>query len=222
MSNKTSRIEVILNRLILLLQHHHVKSYLPELLGLITQFRGNPDTLKSRVNELFGHGGMGSLSDLAILKINGHKVEREQEVNYELSALLEALFEEVRYPIHAEEAKRAIKHFRKYPNTKDEWEEELLSGDLQSIFDVLIWITYYHSDVQWVQHWCLTFLDDSNPQARALAASCLADLTHLHQKLDTKNVIPRLQQLIEDPDAEVSNRAERALKEINSELNIFS
>jgi hypothetical protein len=177
---------------------------------------------------------MGNFGDLAIMKINGHKVDRELETNFELSALRETLFEEVTYSVHGEKAKRPIKHFGTYPTTHAEWEVKLTSNTpeimfgkftrdpLETIFDVLVWITYYHSDWRWVQDWCLYFTEHSNPYLRGLAATCLADLVRLHMGLDTRKVIPSLQQLLNDSDVEVRELAEEALRDINTELKIFS
>jgi hypothetical protein len=215
------RLKIILSRLRRFLEKHEVRSYADVFADLLDQRDMPMEARKTKVSEtLFSGSPMGNFIGLAITKRNGHKVEREREANFELSALSEALFEEVKHSVHGEDAKRAIKHFKIYPTTHEEWEEELLSDDLESIFDVLSWITYYHSDWRWVQDWCLKFLDHSNLDVRGLATTCLADLALLHKALDTGKVVPRLQQLLDDP--EVQDRAEAALKDINLVLEVFS
>lgn len=217
----TDRLIILLTRMKRFLERHADTYWLPTIASLLDQSGLPPEALKTKVSEtLFSGSPMGNFSGLAIAKIGGHTVQRERETNFELFALREALFEEVKHSVHGEEAKRGIKHFRNYPTRHEQWEEQLLSDDLESIFDMLIWITYYHSDWRWVQGWCLHFLDHSNPDVRGLAATCLADLARLHKSLDTGKVIPRLQQLLNDP--EVRERAEEALKDINSVLSIFS
>jgi len=217
------RLITSLTRMASFLGRHNVISWRRTILDLLDVRNMPREALKKKVSEsLFSGSPMGNIIGLAITKTNGHLVERQRETNFELSSLLDALFEEVKHSVHGEEAKRTIKHFMLYPTTHEEWEEQLLSGDLESIFDVLIWITYYHSDWRWVQDWCLNFLDHSNPDVRGLAVSCLADLVRLHKALDTGKVIPRLQQLLNDPEVEVRERAEEALRDINTELKVFS
>jgi len=217
----TDRLIILLTRMRNFLQKHKDTYWLPTIADLLNQIGQSPDALKAKAREtLFSGSPMGNFSGFAISKRNGHRVEREREANYELFALREVLFEEVKHSIHGEEANRSIKRFAKYPTTHEEWEEQLLSDDIETIFDVLIWITYYHSDWRWVQDWCLKFLEHPNPEVRGLAASCVADLARLHTALDTEKVIPRLQQLLNDP--EVQERAEDALRDINTELMVFS
>jgi hypothetical protein len=201
-----------------LLEKYSVNSWLPTIKQLLEM---PPEKLRSETaEELFSGSPMGNMTGLSIMKMNGHKVLREEEANFELDAVRAVLYEEAKFPTHGETAKRSIKHFRRYPTTHEEWEDELLSENLEGIFDVLLWITYFHDDWQWVQDWCLQFLDHPNPDVRALAVNCLADLAQLHKTLDTNKVVPRLQQLMNDP--EVQNSAEEAMRDINSVLRIFS
>jgi HEAT repeats len=217
----SERLIIMLRRLRKFLRIHEVGSYVAKIDNLLESDKMPLESLRHKVFEsLFSGSPMGNITGLAIMKMNGHRVEQETETNYELSALLDCVFEEVKYSVHAEEADRTIKHFLVYPKKHEEWEDELLSDDLESIFDVLNWITYYHSDWKWVQDWCLRFLEHPNPEIRANAVTCLADLAHLHLQLDAKKVIPQLQQLLDDPD--VKNRSEDALREINAALGIFS
>ena len=216
--SESHRLVVALTRMKRLLEKYSVTSWSRKINELLET---PPEILRRKTDEeLFSGSPMGNMSGLAIMKMNGHKVVREKEANFEFNALSEVLYEEVKNSVHGEAARRSIKHFRKYPTTHEEWEDELLSENLESIFDVLVWITYYHDDWQWVQDWCLQFLDHRNPDVQALAVNCLADLAQLHKTLDTNKVVPRLQQLMNDP--EVQNSAEEAMRDINSVLRIFS
>jgi hypothetical protein len=215
----SERFIITLSRVKRLLEKYQV-GYARVVTDLMTKLEDRPDLLKEELLGIFS--GMCGLTDIYICKDNGHQVEREQETNFELRSLLSALYEEVKYSVHGEAANRQITHFWTYPTTREEWEEKLLAEDLRIVFDVLVWITYYHSDWRWVQDWCLHFTDHPNPYLRGLAATCLADLAGLHKSLDTGKVIPRLQQLLNDSDVEVRERAEEALREINAELKIFS
>jgi len=229
------RLFIMLTRIRRLLSKHEDTYWLPTMKDLTDQAGISLEAFRTKVSEaLFSGGPMGNFSDLTIMKVNGHKVENERETNFELAALRAVLFEEVKYDVHGEEAKRPIKHFGTYPITHAEWEVKLTSDipeiifgaftrdPLEVIFDVLVWITFYHSDWRWEQDWCLHFTEHSNSYVRGLAATCLADLARLHRALDTGKVIPRLQQLLNDPDVEVRERAEETLRDINSVLGVFS
>ena len=171
------RIAIILIRLRRFLEKHEVRYWLSAIKELLDQFAAQPEILRGKVREILGHG-MSGLIDLAISKMNGHRVEREREANFELFSLFEVLITDVKHA--ADFDKGAIKHFMTYPSTNAEWEVELTSGDLETVFDVLLWITYYHSDWRWVQEWCLYFTYHSNQDVRGLAARCLADIARLH------------------------------------------
>ena len=99
---------------------------------------------------------------------------------------------------------------------------KLTSGNLEAIFDILIQITYHHADWVWVQDWCLYFTQHSNPDVRALAIRCLADLARLHKALDAGKVLTRLGELMNDPEAEVREQAEESLRDITTILNVVS
>lgn len=174
--------------------------------------------LRNNILDLFG--GMGSLSDVVISKDNGHNVERETETNAELGALLDVLYEEGKYSSHGLEAGRSIPYFVTYPKEKAEWEVQLLSRDINVILHVLIWITFYHTDWQWVEDWCLRFTHDSNSYLRGVAVTCLADIAILHQALHGGSVLIRLAELTDD--FEVQDRVKIAMSDINSVLNVTS
>lgn len=216
---KTERLVTILSRLRCFLEKHQESGWLSMIEELLDKFAAQPEVLRSKTRELFGHGGMGGLTDLAITKRNGHRVDREREANFELHSILDALCVHVYSEVIGT---GPIKHFVTYPTKNVEWEVKLTSGDLETIFDVLLWITYYHPDWRWVQEWCLYFTHHSNQDVRTLAVRCLTDLARLHKCLDAGIVLTRLGELMNDPEPDVREAAEEALRDINSVLNVTS
>jgi hypothetical protein len=181
---------------------------------LMARFTNDPDLLKENVRSLFG--AMGSLTDIWISKYNGHDVEYEQEANLEFRAFRQVLWQEVEDPVRDRVPDSARHLVKVFPTTHVEAEEAFESHDLETVFDALVWMTYYDDDSSWVQAWCLSFTYHSNPGLRVLATSCLADLAKLHKALDRELVLSRLSELLSDPD--VRDPAEDALREINSVL----
>jgi hypothetical protein len=57
---------------------------------------------------------------------------------------------------------------------------------------------------------------------RAVAIRCLADLARLHKALDSGEVLPRLGELMNDPEAEVREQAEEPLRDITAILDVVS
>lgn len=216
-----SRVVALLTQLRRLLFKHGVKGFLSDIEDLLKASSLPPEAFNEKIYEcLFHYGGMGSPSDLYISKQNGNQVEREKEANYEVQALFNALDWEVEKP--KKFPSWPPKHFDRYPSTFAEWEGVLTSGDIETIFDVLIFITYHHPDWPWVQDWCLDFTYHSNLDVRALAARCLADLARLHKCLDAGKVLMRLAELMSDPESDVSEAAEQAVQDIDSVLNVLS
>lgn len=214
------RIIAILTQLRRLLVKHRVECFVVDIERLLKESRLPYQTFRDKVaEEFFRHGGMGSPADLYISKDNGNRVDREEEANYELQALFDVLYREVKPP---EDPDGPIKHFWTYPSTHAEWEVKLTSGNLEAIFDILIRITYNHADWRWVQDWCLHFTQHSNLDVRALAIRCLADLARLHKALDSGEVLPRLGDLMNDPESEVRKQAEESLRDITATFDVAS
>jgi hypothetical protein len=59
----------------------------------------------------------------------------------------------------------------------------------------------------------LEFSRHSEPAVRGLAATCLGHLARIHRQLDTATVIPRLNEMLTDPD--VKGVAQDALDDIS-------
>ena len=73
----------------------HNVAYARELSPIMTELRraggaADSEGLRARIRGLFG--GMGTLNDVAILRLNGHSVENEEEANRVLDALREELW----------------------------------------------------------------------------------------------------------------------------------
>jgi hypothetical protein len=176
------------------------------------------EVLRKSILELFG--GMGSISDIVISKDNGHNVVYEKETNAELGALLDVLYEEAKYSSHGIDAGRPIPYFVTYPREKAEWEVQLLNPDINVVIHVLIWITFYHPDWDWVEDWCLRFSHDKNSYVRGVAVTCLADIAILHEALHGGSVVTRLGELADE--IEIRDRVESAMADIKSVLNVTS
>jgi hypothetical protein len=216
----TDRIVAILTQLRRLLVKHHIDYFVVDIERLLKESHLPYQIFQDKVAaEFFRYGGMGSPTDLYISKDNGNRVDREEEANYEVQALFDVLYREVK---PAEDPDGPIKHFWTYPSTHAEWEVKLTSGNLEAIFDILIQITYHHADWVWVQDWCLYFTQHSNLDVRALAIRCLADLARLHKALDSGRVLTRLGELMNDPAAEVREQAEKSLRDIAAILDVVS
>ncbi len=207
------RFLVILDRVRRLLAEHEVR-YGSVIGEWMTNYIDHPSLLRQKVRSQFS--GMGGLNDIVICKENGHRVEHERETNLELRALLYVLWAEVEDPVQDAIPVRAMHLVKVFPKSHEEAEVYLARDDLETIYDVLVWVTYRDDDWAWVQKWCLSFTYHENPAVRSLAASCLADLATLHKTLDAGVVLSRLGELLNDPDVEES--AEHALMEINSTL----
>lgn len=219
---RTNRLKTILSRIRRLLIKHRVGAYLSKIDGLLGEVDKRAEAFAGKVREsFFRQRGMGSTADFVICQRNGHDVEpeRETEVNFEFQALFDALMEAA---VPRDDPNTGIKHFSTFPSTEVEWDVVLTSGNLECIFDVLIWITYHHPDWQWVQDWCLYFTRHPNLDVRTLAIRCLADLAQLHKTLESGKVLSRLGELMNDPEVEVHEQAAESLNDITSVLSVVS
>ena len=88
------------------------------------------------------------------------------------------------------------------------------NGSADKIEEVLLRVTFHDEDWQWVQFYCLKFLEHPDKDVQAVAATCLGHLACIHGILDTRLVIPALKAHLTDPD--VAGRASEALKDIAS------
>jgi hypothetical protein len=86
------------------------------------------------------------------------------------------------------------------PITREEAEIALLSNDPSVICEALLRSAYYDQDWLWVQSKCLQFVQHQNKDVRCLAVICLGHLARIHGALDTKKVVPILENLRDDPD----------------------
>ena len=86
------------------------------------------------------------------------------------------------------------------------------SGSNDRIEEVLLRVTFHDEDWQWVQFYCLKFLEYPDKDVRAIAATCLGHLACIHGILDTRLVIPALKAHLTDSD--VARNASEALDDI--------
>jgi hypothetical protein len=76
-----------------------------------------------------------------------------------------------------------------------------IDGDrIDKATDALLSITYNDPDVSWVEGVLIEHLDKRfDVQIRSLAITCLGHLARIHGALNTREVIPRLGALVQDP-----------------------
>jgi hypothetical protein len=105
-----------------------------------------------------------------------------------------------------------MKYDRVNPISREEAIAAFASGDLETICDSLVRITFHDPDWQWVQAQCIVWARHPNADVRGLAVTCLGHLARIHAKLDLERVSPLLKELVADPD--VSPRVDDALDDI--------
>jgi hypothetical protein len=186
---------------------------------LLLNFRDQPYRLREEISKLY-EGTMGSLTDIWISKLNGHRVEHEKEANLEIGALLDVLWDEVKDPKRNQVEECNLHLLKVLPKRHEDVQDAFAADNLELTFDLLVRVTYCDPDWRWVQQQCLDLTYHANPEVRKLAVSCLIDLARLHEDLDGGVVLARLGELMNDP--ELKPTAEKALAEINSVLNVTS
>src|ERR1044072_4880289 len=83
--SESHRLVVALTRMKRLLEKYSVASWSRKIKELLET---PPEILRRKTDEeLFSGSPMGNMSGLAIMKMNGHKVVREKEANFEFNAL---------------------------------------------------------------------------------------------------------------------------------------
>jgi len=85
-------------------------------------------------------------------------------------------------------------------------------GSAGKIEEVLLRVTFHDEDWQWVQFYCLKFLEHPDKGVRAIAAICLGHLACIHGTIDTTLVVPALKAHRTDPD--VAGNVDNALDDI--------
>ena len=98
------------------------------------------------------------------------------------------------------------------PITKEEAQSLLDSGQTEQVSTGILRAAYHVDDWRWVQGECLGLLDSPEPHLRYMGALCLMHVARIHGVLDLEIVVPRLNQLLLDP--EVSDAVEEVLQEI--------
>ncbi len=76
----------------------------------------------------------------------------------------------------------------------------------------LLGVTYHEPDWEWVQGWCLRFLEFSDPDIRNTAIACLGHLARIHGRIDKTKVMKALRGHLDD--LECAGRIEDALDDI--------
>ena len=98
------------------------------------------------------------------------------------------------------------------PITKEEAQSLLCSVETEQVSSGILRAAYHIDDWRWVQGESLRLLDSPDSHLRYMGALCLMHLARIHGVLDLEIVVPRLNQLLLDP--EVSDAVEEVLEEI--------
>jgi len=98
------------------------------------------------------------------------------------------------------------------PVDKEKAAQTFQSNDSDKIVHAMLGVTYHESDWEWVQEWCLRFLDSTDPALRNVAIICLGHLARIHKKLDKTKVVSALRSHLKEP--EYAGRIENALEDI--------
>ncbi len=98
------------------------------------------------------------------------------------------------------------------PTSKDQALTAFAGNDTAGIVHAMLGAAYHEPDWQWVQDWCLHFLESSDPDIRGTAITCLGHLARIHQKIQKTKVVSALQAHAKDP--AVAGRIEDAIQDI--------
>jgi hypothetical protein len=104
-------------------------------------------------------------------------------------------------------------HYEKInPLSRQEAEAIFKQGNADALIDALLSVTFHDEDWQWVESYCLKFLESSDEDVRATAATCLGHLARIHGTIDVAVVVPALEAHLSDPS--VTGRVSDALDDI--------
>lgn len=98
------------------------------------------------------------------------------------------------------------------PVTKEQALLVFQSQDIDRIVHAMLGATFHEPDWEWVQNWCLRFLQSAEPDLRNTAITCLGHLARIHRKIDKMKVVSALRSHLKDPGYE--GRIEDALEDI--------
>ena len=98
------------------------------------------------------------------------------------------------------------------PVTKDQALVAFASQDANRIVHALLGTAYHESDWEWVQDWCLRFLESTEPAVRNTAITCLGHLARIHKKINKAKVMGALRSHLKDAGCE--GRIEDAIDDI--------
>jgi len=79
------------------------------------------------------------------------------------------------------------------PMDRKDAAEAFASREPEQICSALVAIAFHDDDWQWVQGVCLQYLESSNLEICAVAATCLGHVARIHGQIDKKKVIAAIQ-----------------------------
>jgi hypothetical protein len=211
----SDRLLIVLDRVRLLLEEHDV-AYATVVAEWVRLYPQTPSAVNKDVRKRFS--GMGGLNDIVICKDNGHKIgdkEDEKEATFELRALLNVLWEEIER-LGGQASTEKI-HLKGIPDTREAIDAVFVGDNLEAIYNVLVWTTYYFSDSSLIERGCASLTFHPNSGVRRLAISCWADLFRLKRAQEKRAALDRLTELLRD--SRVRDRAEKMMGLIKGDKN---
>ena len=98
------------------------------------------------------------------------------------------------------------------PISRTEIERQIATDTAEAICPALVSAALFEGDWRWVEALCLRMARDPRPDVRACAVVSLGHLARIHGALHVDQVIPLLNELVDDP--QIGGRAEDALDDI--------
>ena len=96
--------------------------------------------------------------------------------------------------------------------TKNQARVAFESQDPHQIVQAMLSATYHESDWEWIQDWCLRFLESTTPDLRNTAIACLGHLARIHTTINKAKVLKALRSHLNDQ--ELRGRIEDAIEDI--------
>jgi len=87
------------------------------------------------------------------------------------------------------------------------------SNDEKQICQTLVSLAFHEQDWQWVQNYCLKFLQSDNANIAGISATCLGHIARIHRKLEKDKVVSALQLMLSND--QISGVVEDALDDIS-------
>lgn len=94
------------------------------------------------------------------------------------------------------------------PIPRSDAEVILKQGSLDAISLTLVRLAYHEPDWKWVQDVCIALSSHQHKWIRQTCAICFGHLARIHGKIEKEKVLPIMNRLLQDSEAEVKGEAE--------------